>query len=282
MTASTYTLACAERAAEFIATQLAAGEVPTLDQIATAANLSRFHIHRIYRLATGETCQQTIARLRMAKGASALRDGSVTQAALTAGYETSQAFAKALRQATGQTATALQSDGDRLGQVIEKFAMPAQSDADLVVELIGLDPFHAIVSRTQGLYPNLNDTYWALFQAAGDPEQVRAILGWPIDDIDGDAGIFDCGLLLDRMPSDLPSGIQCQSRDAGNFLRIRHTGPYDGLGDTLDRGYGLLMQMDGASFGDQPCLFHYLDDPETTVPADLRTDVLIPVTVSAN
>lgn len=278
MTASTYTLACAERAADFIATQMAADEVPTLDQIAHAANLSRFHIHRIYRLATGETCQQTIGRLRMAKGASALRDGSVTQAALTAGYETSQAFAKALRQATGQTATALRSDDDRLGRVIEQFSLPAQSGADLVVELIGLDPFQAIVSRTQGLYPNLNETYYALFEAAGDPSQVQAILGWPIDDIDGGAGVFDCGLLLEQTPTDLPPEIHSQTIDAAHFLRLRHTGAYDCLSAALDRGYEMLMQSDDAAFADRPCLFHYLDDPETTAEDALRTDILIPVT----
>ena len=281
MTASHYTIDCIEAAVRHLSDSLREGTVPSLAEAARASNFSKYHFHRMFRLVTGETYAQAVTRLRLARGAQELEkgDSTVTEAALSAGYSTSQAFAKAVKRQIGQTASALSADPERLASAISSFSVPsdATGGADLAVELVSLEPFTVIAKPTHGLYPELNETYYHLFEAAGAPEAVRAILGWPHDDLDADDLTFVCGLAMTAAPGALPQGIDVQDIDEGRFLRLRHTGTYDGLGATLDQGYRLLLDMPDHRIADRPCLFHYLDDPEEVAEADLRTDVHIPV-----
>lgn len=283
MQTSNYTIACVERGARFIADQVQAGDTPSLEEIAAAANLSKHHFHRLYRLATGETCAQTMHRLRLARGARALdgTSGSVTRAAMTAGYSSSQAFAKALRRATGASAGTLVRETDRLAHVLERFSVPDAKEPrqDVIVELVSLDPFNVAVKSTRGAYPALNQTYWDLFAAVPGPEGVQAILGWPMGDIDSDSVdplIFECGLLLDAPLIDAPDGISCRMQDNARCLRIRHTGSYAGLPKALDTAYAAAI-IGEHRIADRPCMFHYLDDPEETPEPELRTDLYVPL-----
>ncbi|NRA31109.1 MAG: hypothetical protein HRU11_12715 [Parvularculaceae bacterium] len=51
MAQSSYTLACIERAVDFITEQVGSGREPVLADIAKACGLSKYHFHRAYRLA---------------------------------------------------------------------------------------------------------------------------------------------------------------------------------------------------------------------------------------
>lgn len=282
MTSSNYTVSCIERGAKFLAAEITEGRTPSLDQIAKAAHLSKYHFHRLFRLVTGETCAEAITRLRLAKGVSALDGsaGSVTEGAMDAGYSSNQAFAKALKRATGSSATELAAEEGQLASAIERFSMPTSDDADLSIELVSLEPFNVMVKRTVGRYPNLNQTYGDLFSVIENPEHVEAILGWPEDDIDGSiAGdlVFECGLKLSLPVRGDMDQIHIRPEHGGTFLRLRHTGGYDALGDSLDAGYNTLLSSDHWRVADRPCLFHYLDDPEETAEAALRTDLYIPI-----
>ncbi|MEO0851634.1 MAG: helix-turn-helix transcriptional regulator, partial [Pseudomonadota bacterium] len=153
-----YTLSCIERAITFLANALANDTVPALEDIAAASGLSKFHFHRLYRLATGETCVQTITRLRLAKATHSLRDPetNVTTAAFTAGYGSSQAFAKAFRKITNTTASTVRTDDERLAEILETLAMPFEISETTIpplrIELARLDPFEVITLRTDGRY----------------------------------------------------------------------------------------------------------------------------------
>jgi len=83
------------RAAELIVSNLDAAL--DLDVLATAASLSPFHFHRVFRGMVGETPLELHRRLRMERAAwSVLNDGSsITTIAFDAGYETHEAFTRA-------------------------------------------------------------------------------------------------------------------------------------------------------------------------------------------
>ncbi|MCW0507120.1 AraC family transcriptional regulator [Aeromonas piscicola] len=73
---------------------------PTLDEVATAAALSSFHFHRIFKAVVGETIAGFTRRLRMERAARRLLlspHSDVTRLALEAGFSSSQNFAKAFR-----------------------------------------------------------------------------------------------------------------------------------------------------------------------------------------
>ncbi len=290
MTTKQSAIQCVQRAADFIANQLKDDIVPSLDGIAQASGLSKFHFHRIYRLITGETCAQTITRLRLARGADALRDhsSSITEAAMAAGYGSSQAFAKAVKRELANTASDLKSDPERLADTIEILSEPLtpanHENGPLVrIEVCSLDPFEIMVIRTVDTYPNLNDTYWKLVEAAGDPETVRAVFGIPHRDIasHSDGGfVFECALTLATPISDLPSGISKRTINAGMYLIVRHTGSDDILPSTLDVLYDFVLRSNDIVLSDEPSIFHFVDDPEEVDEESCRTDIYVKVEIN--
>ncbi|MEM6900537.1 MAG: GyrI-like domain-containing protein [Pseudomonadota bacterium] len=285
MAQSNYTLNCIERAVEFISKETHGGRTPQLETVADAAGLSKFHFNRIYKLATGETPQETLTRFRLAQAAERLRDPdvSVTDAAFSAGFGSSQAFAKAMKRVLSTSASSMRGDADRLAAAIETLVAPQQPEdadqSDLVVEIAQIEPFKAIALRTDGTYPSLNATYWALFEAAGDPSAVQAILGRPYGGIRPDETEtlrFDCALKLTEEPDHLPDSIIEAEVEGGVYLLTRHVGSYDQLPDAVDRLYLTALSQSDLRISDEPMLFHYLDDPETTAETELRTDLYLP------
>lgn len=73
---------------------------PSLDEVATAAAISTFHFHRIFKTMVGETIAGFTRRLRMERAARRLLaapQSDITTLAIAAGFSSSQNFAKAFR-----------------------------------------------------------------------------------------------------------------------------------------------------------------------------------------
>ncbi|MGU3415523.1 GyrI-like domain-containing protein [Enterobacteriaceae bacterium C34A] len=73
---------------------------PTLEEIARAVAVSSYHFHRIFRAQVGETVAEFTRRLRMERAALWLTQTpqrDITDLALSAGFSSSQNFAKAFR-----------------------------------------------------------------------------------------------------------------------------------------------------------------------------------------
>jgi len=207
---------------------------------------------------------------------------------MAAGYGSSQAFAKAVKRELADTASALKSDPERLAKTIQILSEPQTPDnhekGPLVrVEVCSLDPFEIMVIRTVDAYPELNDTYWKLVEAAGDPQTIRAVFGIPHRDIasQSDGGfVFDCALTLATPIGDVPSGISKRAIAAGDYLIVRHTGSDDTLPSTLDVLYDFVLRSGDIVLSDEPCLFHFVDDPEETAEEDCRTDIYVKIEFS--
>ena len=76
-----------------------------LSELAALVNLSRFHFCRAFRLTTGCTPHQWLTRARMERARRLLADPnlSVTEVALSVGYETPSAFTASFRRIVGLT-----------------------------------------------------------------------------------------------------------------------------------------------------------------------------------
>ncbi len=272
------------RAVALMAQRLREDKTPTLDELADAAAMSKFHFHRVFRLLTGETCAEAVQRLRLAAATQALAQPGtrITEAAMLAGYSSSQAFAKALKDAVAVPASELRADPERLAAAVASLSAPKNAGPEPVIrlEIASLDPLNVFAVTTRGRYPELNDTYGALFMAAGGPENARAILGWPLGDLASDAEgahVFVCGLVLAGPAADPAPEMHAAQTHGGLHLLCRHSGSFDGLLDTVDALYAAALGVPGLEFEDAPPVFHYLDDPEETPEADLRTDIYVPV-----
>jgi AraC family transcriptional regulator len=276
-----YLLQQLNKAVLLMATKLDQEQQASLDELAEAAALSKYHFHRIYRLLLGETCQQTQLRLKLAKAGQALTlaQNSVTEAALQAGFASSQSLAKALQRELGSNATDLRSDPDRLSCVMQELARPRQvTESPYQVTLVSLAAGTVVSITTQGLYPKLNDTYGSLFSMLADQAGILAILGLAYEDVDSDVSArFDCALLVKPLPQQLDPELQLQQLSAQQYLVFRHLGGYQRLSDSIDWLYAYCLDCSFFLPADRPCLHHYLDDPEQVDEDLLRTDIYLPV-----
>ena len=99
---------------------------PSLQDLADIAAISPFHFHRVYRAITGETPAATTRRLRLARAAGMLKETAkpITEIAFDVGYESSQSFSKAFREATGHSASDLRREPKKLAMVVKTLSSP--------------------------------------------------------------------------------------------------------------------------------------------------------------
>ena len=83
----------------------------TLDEIAAAADLSKFHMSRAFGEATGSSLMRYVRGRRLTEAARALREGApdILAVALQAGYGSHEAFTRAFREHFGTTPDAMRA-----------------------------------------------------------------------------------------------------------------------------------------------------------------------------
>lgn len=263
-------------------------ELPDLAELGRAAQLSPFHFHRVYRALTGETIGRTVARLRLVRALQLLSDParSVTDAALAVGYETSQAFARAFRQAFGVSPSELRAQPARLADELVRLSrapveetMPGSS---LQVEVVSLEPFALVATRNTGDFAELAVAYEALFGWAaqhGLIECIAGIYGVPRQDRRDTPPAeceFDCALAFSTEAT-AGDGTVPLTLGGDLWARLRHVGAYAGLESATDALLAGWLPHSDYALRDEPLFHHYLDDPEQTPEAVLRTDVYLPV-----
>jgi AraC family transcriptional regulator len=259
--------------------------VPSLEAMASAAALSPYHFHRVFRLMTGETPTAAIRRIRLARALPDLAaETSVTVAAASSGYATSQSFARALRETADTSATELRADPARLDRLSAQLRSPGEKarGAPLEVRVVSLEPFRLLALRNLGDYAELNGAYARLFDAVlteVEPEDLQGIYGVPHDDprfVPADHCRFDCALAVGEAGS-VAGGLAELWLGGGEFLSLRHLGDYDQLHETIDLAYVAAITGTTREIAASPLFIHYLDDPEEVAEADLRSDIYLPL-----
>lgn len=267
-----------ERALATLEVGARTGDWPGLAQLAEAAAMSEFHFHRIYRLMTGETPQQTLARARIGGSLPELRgpDGIMGATGASA-YASSQSYARALKSLTGATPSQLRADPELLAQVAEALMQPVDGGKDMAIEITELAPLTLVARHTIGDYKALNLGYHALFEgvlAQIAPQQITGLYGVPHDDprdIPPADCRFDCAITT--AVSVEPSGeLQMLERPGGPALRLRIPGDYDRVHAAIDHLYRLAIALD-LELADSLPLNFYHADPETTPEEELLTDI---------
>jgi AraC family transcriptional regulator len=265
--------------------------LPDLDALAAIAHQSPFHFHRLYRALTGETPGRTVARLRLLRALQLLAqaDSRVTEVALEVGYESSQALARACRQALAATPSALRDDALLRAHWQQQLSLPAGDSADdsapLQVRVTTLEPFDVVVLRTRGAFDDLDQAFgqvyaWAAEQ--GIAGQLEALVGIALNDhrdVPADACEFDCGMGFGRaLTASAP--LRSLRLGGGEHAVLRHVGSYAGLEAATDALLRQWLGDSGHALRDAPLYYHYLDDPEVVPEAILRADICVPLQVA--
>ncbi|MCU0756352.1 MAG: AraC family transcriptional regulator [Xanthomonadales bacterium] len=264
---------------------IASGEAPGLDRLAATAALSPFHFHRVFRLMTGESVGAAITRIRLAHALPALDAPTLEDATARSGYGTAQAFARALKDQTGNTPSALRVNRERRQQLAALLSEPQATEADpmpaLKITVASTAPLQLVAIRNVGDYRELNRGYGQLFDrvlAQLPMEAVLGLYGLPHDDprdTPAEQCRFDCALQLDAIAV-TDEVLRTLHLAGGACLAMEHHGDYDQIHDALDLLYHCAIEQD-LEIGAGPLYIHYLDDPEQVATPDLRAIAYLPV-----
>ncbi|MFT4647373.1 MAG: AraC family transcriptional regulator [Glaciecola sp.] len=75
-----------------------------------------------------------------------------------------------------------------------------------------------------------------------------------------------------------PQGeLGVQELAGGRYAVVVHEGPYENFGQTYGELYARQFGEGKSTPGAGPCLEFYLNDPTTTAPADLRSEIWVPL-----
>ncbi|MEO0463688.1 MAG: GyrI-like domain-containing protein [Pseudomonadota bacterium] len=273
-----------EKALGLIEAACREGEAPALADVASAAALSEYHFHRIYRLMTGETVQKTIERVRLGGALPLLASEGIMAATGQSGYSTSQSFARAMKARLGAAPSTLASDASAREAASESLRFPVPADKAktapaLAIEIVDFAPIQLVAVRNVGDYAELNSGYDIIFEQVIDQlgeEGISAIYGIPHHDpaaFLADELVFDCAIEPTQMPGDA-SGLSVIQTPGGACLHMVHKGDYDGIHEATDRLYETAI-IHGISLTDDLPLLHYRTPPEVMPVEELRSDIYL-------
>ena len=244
-------------------------ETVTPEELAHAASFSLHHFHRIFRARLGESVMQHVRRLRLERAARQLQrgDAQILTVALDAGYESHEAFTRAFADRFGVAPSVFRAQPRPPWQPVG----PAVS-----VRVETFPALRAAFMRSRGGYGTVGVT-WAKLIAWMEARGVRgALYGLCPDDPDVTAEAqlrFDACVVVDD--AFVAGDLGFTEIPAGTYAVGLHVGPYDRLSETYDDVIGRWFPTSGYEPAPDAVVEHYLNDPSTVAPSDLRTEVRV-------
>jgi AraC family transcriptional regulator len=150
------------------------------------------------------------------------------------------------------------------------------------IRIVELDPMRAAYFRSaKGYDPAaIQEAFGRLgrhFQAS-PPAGETLVLGLSWDDpqsTPADRCRYDAAF---SFTGDAPTGVDgVHDLSRGTFVHYRYVGPYDGMGEAFADAHKQLRALGGYRMRDGACIEIYRNDPAKTPPAELVTDIYLPV-----
>lgn len=247
----------------------------TLDDVADACGVSRFHMCRGFVAATGYSVIEYLRGRRLTEAARQLVAGapSILDVAFDAGYGSHEAFTRAFRECFGRTPEAVR-DGDLPNQtlLVEPIRMTvAEKTINLpeprketreAMTIVGLARRYPY-TQNEGI-----PAQWTEFQPFEGTLGERPGIWYGVcDGFDEAAGTFryTCGVEVDS-PRDVPPELEILKLPAQTYLAFTHAGHISGIKDTMAAIWGqYLPNCPFKADGDSP-MFELYDerfDPRT-------------------
>jgi AraC family transcriptional regulator len=276
------------RVQDFIRSHL--DEELALSELAGVACFSLYHFHRVFTGMTGLTVMEYIRQLRLERAAGELAGTTrdVAGIAQSAGFATHEAFSRLFRSAYGMPPSRYRKACRDAGGIVLaptrgfERNKPLFSGGEMEVEIKHLDAMRvAFVSHT-GPYTESGQTWGRL---CGNPAVQRELgpqtvsLGIYYDDPDVTAPerlrMDACVTVSEGYQ---PAGdVQVRLIEGGEYAVFTHRGSYDKLLDSYRWIYGQWFPQSGREPKKSFSFEIYRNSPDTTAPADLITEICIPL-----
>lgn len=265
------------------------------EKIAEQAHFSLSHFHRIFKGMIGETLGEHVRRLRLERSAQLLiyGDRPITTIAFDAGYETLESYSRAFKKMFRASPSRFREDQREIkfpdapsGIHYNPGAKPgipeARHNHGLEIRFVTIEPIRVAFVRHIGPYQEATIAWkklcdWAI--PKGLFNEKTMFLGISYDDpsiTPGDKIRFDaCISVSDGIQ---PEGeVAVKTIAGGEYAVVTHRGPYPNLEETYIRIFSQWYPSSQRTLRNQPCMEHYVTNPEVTVPEDLITDIYVPL-----
>ncbi len=222
------------------------GETHTLEDLASVANFSRFHFHRIFTAMTGETPFQFLTRLRVEKAATLLvnnRRMTIGEVAFQCGFSGLSIFSRTFRQFFGVSPTVWRSgDCCKTERMTREPGKNRQTDSN-----------HSQTISNPGEAGAASSMYFC---------RETKTVKW-------------------RTTMRLNKSMEVKQLPKMTVAYLRHTGPYQGNEKLFQNLTGELCRWAGPrgllAQPDMQLLVVYHDDPKVTEPDKLRLSMCLTV-----
>lgn len=267
-----------------------------LDALASMANFSPFHFHRVFRGMVGEPVRAHVRRLRLERAAMQMKHGqeSVTEAALAAGYETPEAFSRAFRARFGVSPRDYRASHLKAAPSgvhyspegrVDSFT-PVEAKESMEVEVEDLGAMRLAFVRHLGPYDQVGRAWQRIYGWAGPKGLLGAkTLAFGICHDDPDVTPperlrYDAAVTLSEASAGFEGEgeIGVQRVEGARYAKTTHVGSYARLGEVYASLLGQWMPaQDLRPMPGRPSLERYRNNPMMTPEHELRTDIYMPV-----
>ncbi|GAB5562670.1 MAG: AraC family transcriptional regulator [Synoicihabitans sp.] len=269
-----------------------------LETLAEVACLSPFHFHRIFTGMLGEPVSALVRRLRLERAAWQLNTSAtpIIEIALDAGYDSHEAFSRTFRQFFACSPSGFRSrqaprpviksvSGIHFNPQSQPESIPLMShptEYELTTNIQTLSPLRVACIRKQGPYEECGPAWDKLLGLLGPEGHLgpgTQMIGIGYDDPDNtppDQIRYDAAVTIDDDFQAFDE-IQIHEIPGGRYAVTTHEGPYDQLRSVYRAIFGTWLPQSGHEVADAPCFEIYLNDPSSTDPKDLLTDIYLPL-----
>ncbi|MCW5650704.1 MAG: AraC family transcriptional regulator [Ramlibacter sp.] len=252
-----------------------------LHRLAEVAHLSPYHWHRVYHALHGETIAATVRRLRLHRASGYLANTAqpVSELARRCGYPNVQSFTRAFRAAYGVSPTQYRQQG---GHAVFQAAEARPQAAGYEVTLRVIPPVRLAGLPHRGSYMLVGRAFETAFARMAAQGLMRDDTRW-MAVYDDDPFAVPESQLCSRAGLSLPAGSEAleplQTFELGGSLCavLRHRGPYATMRAAYQWLYGHWLVRSGHEAAHLPVFEEYLNNPRHTAPADLLTDICLPL-----
>lgn len=272
-------------------------EALDLEQLAGLAHFSVSHFHRVFKGMVGESIMDHVRRIRLERAYIELtqKQTPVTEVAFAAGYEALEAFSRAFRKTFGLSPTECRAQGwtqlfpeapsgvhFRAGEIVEMF-LNETGAAIMNVRIETLPDMKILSVRQNGPYMESAHRAWNMLCGWAGPKSLIGPKTLFIGISHDDPGVtvpedirYDAAITVDKeVVPEAP--VMAGELPGGEYAVITHQGPHEGLEETYSLIMGQWVPTSGREFRDTPWFEIYRNDPASTPPAQLLTDIHIPL-----
>lgn len=257
--------------------------------LAELAGISPFHFHRVFRRLTGETMFAFLQRRRLLRAIELINEDkfTLTEVALECGFDSGSSLSRAFRKHLGCSPTEYRqqhasplllppprprgSDGEQMPVEIKQ----ARERAAVIVERKGMIEQDFKLAATAAFRVLVGE----LKRVNGWPA-IRARIGICPDEAslvpDAEAR-YQAGFLYEGDLPPLHDEVQRLTIPAGRWAVSVHQGPYETLWQSWNKFYRDWLPASGYVPRDVTPFEIYLDDQRHTPPAELKTEIWIPL-----